>query len=87
VEVKREDAVPLEEGEYFIEDLKGLTVHDRNSPRTGTLVDVITTGGVDILVISEEGKEKMMPFLNEHAGDVDLTAGTMSADFSQLLEQ
>jgi 16S rRNA processing protein RimM len=85
-QVRREDAVELGEGEYFIEDLKGIRVLDRRSDASGVLKDVLQTGGVDILVIEVGGKEKMMPFLKADAGNVDLERGFMEADFGKLVE-
>ena len=49
IEIYRKDAVELEEGQFFIEDLKGLEARDRNSDKTMTLVDVLRAGGADVL--------------------------------------
>ncbi|MCL1803900.1 MAG: ribosome maturation factor RimM [Eubacteriaceae bacterium] len=86
VSVKREDAAALSEGEYYIEDLKGIHVADKHSSRSGTLIDILQHGAADVLVIEEDGKQKLMAWLNEDVGPVDLDAGIMFCDFSKLVD-
>lgn len=66
IEVLREDSVDLDEGEYFIEDLKGLKVLDENGEEIGVMVDVLTPAAVDIYVFKIDGKEQMLPALEEN---------------------
>ena len=49
--VAREDAIPLEEGEYYISDLIGLRVTDEEENEIGTLKDVMQTGANDVYVV------------------------------------
>ena len=53
----------LEEGQYYIQDLIGLTVVDAGSGQVyGTLQDVTETGANDVYVVeTEEGKEVLLP--------------------------
>ena len=85
VEVRREDALPLSEGQYYIEDLKGLKAVDINSGRTGILKDVIQPGSVDIFLIQTEGKEMMMPFFNSDVEEINLEEGYIRLDMSKLI--
>ncbi len=88
VSVKRVDAMKLEEGRYFIEDLKGLSVTDTSGRFSGvTLLDVLQTGAADVLVFSTDSGEVMMPFLNRYIGQIDVCAGTMRADMSEAVEE
>ena len=48
--VTREDAVPLEEGEYFIADLLDLDVYSDEDEKIGVLYDVMQTGANDVYV-------------------------------------
>jgi 16S rRNA processing protein RimM len=48
IEVKREDAVKLSEGEHFIADLIGCKVFDENSIELGEVYDVIQTPSNDV---------------------------------------
>ncbi|MCL1913283.1 MAG: ribosome maturation factor RimM [Eubacteriaceae bacterium] len=83
IEVLREDAVELNEGEYFIEDMKGLEVRGTGG-RTGILVDVMQTGAVDILIIEIDGKQAMLPFLNRDVSEVNIKDGYIKADLDKL---
>ncbi|MCI8320095.1 MAG: 16S rRNA processing protein RimM [Dorea sp.] len=76
--VRREDAVPLGEDEYFIADMIGLSVATEDEEQFGTLSDVIGTGANDVYVInSVRHGEVLVPAIKECILDVDIKAGTM----------
>ena len=84
IEIERKDAVKLNEGEYFIEELKGLKVYDTSSDRVGTLTDIMSAGAVDVLVFDlGEKKELMLPFLKENVSEVNMQDRYMKADMSK----
>ena len=84
VEIDRKDAVELNEGEYFIEELKGLKVYDTSSDRVGTLTDIMSAGAVDVLIFDlGEKKELMLPFLKENVSEVNIQERYMKADMSK----
>lgn len=58
IDVKREDAVKLEEGRYFITDIIGCNVFDTEDINLGTVYDVIKTGSNDVYWV--KGKEDIM---------------------------
>ena len=74
--IDREQAVPLEEGEYFIADLIGLSVMTDEGKKLGTLREVIRTGANDVYeVLMEDGKTVLLPVIDECVLDVDLEKG------------
>lgn len=75
--VTREDAVPLEEGEYFIADLIDLDVYDEEGRKIGVLYDVMQTGANDVYVVREEGtgKEILLPAIDDCVLDINLEEG------------
>lgn len=76
--VDREDAVPLEEDEYFIADMIGLSVVTEDGEEFGTLRDVIETGANDVYIIdSPSYGEVLVPAIKECILDVDIEAGMM----------
>ncbi len=88
--VTRENAVKLEEGEYFIADLLGLTVyadedwHAAPSPREpgqyllGRLTDVLQTGANDVYEVTlEDGRVVLIPAIRQCILDVNLENGTI----------
>ncbi len=77
--VTRENAVELEEGEYFIADLIDLKVVTDEGKDFGTLVDVMQTGANDVYVVEtfEDKKEVLLPAIKDCVLSVDLEKGIM----------
>ncbi len=75
--VTREDAVELEEDEYFIADLIGLKVVTEEE-ELGILTDVIETGANEVYVVeSSQYGEILIPAIYECILDVNLDTQTM----------
>lgn len=71
--VTREDAVELEEDEFFIADMIGMNVETDDGKAFGTLKDVMETGANDVYVIeSEEHGEVLVPAIKECVLDVNI---------------
>ena len=76
--VSRENAVELQENEYFIADLLGLTVVTDEGKQLGTLKDVLQTGANDVYVVeTPEGQEILIPAIRQCILSVDLEEQTM----------
>ncbi|MCR5324694.1 MAG: ribosome maturation factor RimM [Lachnospiraceae bacterium] len=64
--IDREDAVPLEEGEFFICDLVGLDVETEEGEKLGVLEDVLQTGANDVYSVRcNDSKELLIPVTDE----------------------
>ncbi len=73
VRIDREQAIPLEEGEYYHFELIGLDVFTEEGDRIGSLVEIIETGANDVYVVrDDEGKETLFPALNDVVPEIDL---------------
>lgn len=71
--ITREQALPLEEDEYYIVDLVGCTVITDEGETLGELTDVITTGANDVYVVeTKEGKEVLLPYTKECILNIDI---------------
>jgi 16S rRNA processing protein RimM len=71
--VTRENAVPLEENEYFIADLIGLSVTTDEGEGLGTITDVLQTGANDVYVVTTpDKKEILVPAIRDCIQSVDL---------------
>ena len=76
--VTREQAVPLEEDEYFIADLIGLRVITDEDKVLGELTDVLETGANDVYQVTDEnGKEILLPAIKDCILSVYLEKGEM----------
>ena len=71
--IDRKDAIPLEEGEFFIADLLGLPVFLDTGEKLGVLEDIYNTGSSDIYVVKNElGKQYLLPYIDEVIKKIDL---------------
>lgn len=76
--VTRENAVELEEDEYFIADLIGLKIVTESGIELGILNDVISTGANDVYSVkTPDGGEVLLPAIKDCIMDVDMEAGEM----------
>jgi 16S rRNA processing protein RimM len=83
----RENAAPLKEGEYYVEDLKGLEVIDREGKALGHIEAVVEGGGGNLAEIKlGSGEKRLAPFRNEFFGDVSLEKGQIVLLESWVLE-
>ena len=71
--VTRENAIPLEDGEYYIADIIGSKVITDEDKILGTLIDVLQTGANDVYVVkTKDGKEVLLPSIEECILDRDI---------------
>ena len=77
--VSRENAVSLEENEYYIADLIGMEVVLEDNTHFGTLKDVMETGANDVYVVElPDHQEVLLPAIRECILDVDLEENVMT---------
>ncbi len=74
--ISREQALPLEEGEYYVADLLGLKAIADDGRELGTIADVLTTGANDVYVVRREGQSDLMiPAIRQCILKTDLEGG------------
>lgn len=77
--IPREEAQELEEDEYYIGDLIGMTVLLEDGSKFGTLTDVMETGANDVYVVeTTDGQEVLLPAIKDCILDVDVEKDTMT---------
>jgi len=76
--VPRKDAVHLNPGEYYVQDLIGIDIVDEDGNKLGVLKDVIQTGANDVYEMEREGLSNVMiPAIKQCILDVNLDANKM----------
>ncbi len=71
--ITRENAVPLEEDEYFICDLIDAEVVTEDGEKLGILTEILTTAANDVYVVkTAEGKEILIPYIKECILKIDV---------------
>ncbi|MEE1051604.1 MAG: ribosome maturation factor RimM [Lachnospiraceae bacterium] len=76
--VSREDALPLEEGEYYVPDLLGLRVVTEEGTELGRIRDVLFTGANDVYCVQRPGqgqKDLLIPVIEDCIKEVNLEEG------------
>lgn len=77
--IPRKEGQELEEDEYYIADLLGMSVVLEDGQEFGTLKDVMGTGANDVYIIdSAEHGEVLLPAIKECILDVDLEKNVMT---------
>lgn len=67
-----ENAVPLEEGEYYLFQLIGMTVKTQDGETLGTVSDVLETGANDVYIVdSPKHGEVLIPVTDETVLETD----------------
>lgn len=85
--VERKDAIPLEEDEYYVADLIGLSVRDEEGKEIGKLKEVLETGANDVYVVGrEDKKDLLLPAISECILDVQPEEGFITVHVMEGLE-
>lgn len=85
--IKMEDATPLKEGQYYIDDLIDMKVIDEIGDEIGILYDVLETGANDVYEIhTKDSKEILIPAIPDCIKDVNLEKNTMTVHLLEGLE-
>lgn len=78
--INEEDLAPREDGSYYIKDLLGLEVRDTQGKDLGRVKDVLNYAANDVLVIDHNGKDCLVPFIEQILVSVDTVEGLMVLD-------
>lgn len=78
VYIHLDDAIPLEDGEYYLFQIEGIRVITDDGQELGHLTDYIETGANDVYIITTpEGGEVLIPAIPDVIRQVDLDAHVM----------
>lgn len=73
VAIRDRDAAPLDEGEYFIHQLYGLTVETEDGATLGKVREVLETGANEVLVVARPDQpEVLLPMIHDVVQQLDL---------------
>lgn len=65
------DILGMEEDEYLLEDLLGMTVITEEKENIGKVVEIFDTAAHDILVVEDENTETLIPNIENFVKDID----------------
>lgn len=76
--IPAEQAIPLEEGEYYLRDLLGLRVVTEDGQPLGAITDVIETGANNVFVVRDEKRELLVPDIPDVIINLDFANGLVT---------
>ena len=79
LEGERDDAPPLEEGQYYIVDILGLSCETEEGEVLGTVTDISNLSS-DIYTVEKAGKRILFPAVKGVVKKVDLDGGKLIVD-------
>lgn len=85
VMVPLDDAVPLEEDEFYLYQIIGLPVYTEDDEHLGEIVDVIETGANDVYVVRGPRGEILLPAIPDCILDVDVEGKRVTAHLMEGL--
>lgn len=77
VQIPTEEAVPLEEGEYYDFQLIGVNVEAESGESLGQVVEVLKTGANDVYVVRGSWGEVLLPAVKDVVLKLDIEARQM----------
>jgi 16S rRNA processing protein RimM len=77
VYVAMEDALPLEEGQYYFHQIEGLSVVTTDGEPLGRIQEILATGANDVYVIDGPQGELLLPAIRDVVQEIDLDKGVI----------
>lgn len=88
VQVPREEAIPLKDGEYYEYQIIGLEVKTVSGELLGRVIEILYTGANDVYVVRDDDpshREILIPVLDDIVLEIDLEAGSMVVELPEGL--
>jgi len=86
IEIPESEARELEENEYFLHDLIGLTLIDAAGHEQGKVIDVYEGGGGLLLQVQRGERKFDVPFASEICTNIDLQSKTMTVKLPEGID-
>ena len=87
VEIPENEARELEENEYFLHDLVGLTLIDAEGREQGKVIDLYEGGGGILLQVQRGDRRFDVPFASEICTKIDLESKTMTVKLPEGIDE
>ena len=87
LEIPESEARELDEDEYFLHDLVGLTLIDASGNEQGKVVDLYEGGGGLLLQVQRGNRRFDVPFASEICTKIDLQAKTMTVHLPEGIDE
>ncbi|SNX55539.1 ribosome maturation factor RimM [Thermoanaerobacterium sp. RBIITD] len=78
IKITRDNAVKLDDDEYFIKDLLNMRVYTDDQKELGILKDVLKTGANDVYVVKTDDRDILIPAIKDVIKKVDIKERKMT---------
>lgn len=78
IKITRDNAVKLDDDEYFIKDLLNMKVYTDDQKELGILKDVLKTGANDVYVVKTDERDILIPAIKDVIKKVDIKERKMT---------
>ena len=85
VMIALENAIPLEDGEFYLYQIIGLSVQTEDGETIGTVTEIIETGANDVLVVHGPRGEILLPVIDDCVLDVDVEGEKITVNLMEGL--
>ncbi len=82
----REDMPELDDDEFYIDDLIDCDVVDENHKNLGKVIEIISPGAHDVLLIQQGDQEMLIPLVDEWVVDIDLKDRRIQVNSAEVVE-
>lgn len=84
IAITRDQLPETENGEYYWSDLIGLQVINARGEVFGRVIELLETGGYDVMVVQDQQEQHFIPFVPEvYILDVDPESGRIEIDWER----
>lgn len=85
VQIPIEEAVPLEQDEYYEHQIVGLAVWTTEGEHLGAVDEVISTGSNDVYVVRGKEREVLIPAIEDVVLEINLAQGRLVVELMEGL--
>lgn len=85
VQIPFQEAMPLQEDEYYEHQIVGLAVWTAGGEYLGTVDEIIFTGSNDVYVVRGKGKEILIPAIEDVVLEISLAQGRLMVELMEGL--
>ncbi len=82
----RDDLPALDDDEYYIDDLVGCEVVNEHNEILGKVIEILSPGAHEVLLISNGESETLVPLVDEWVADIDIEARRVQINSAEELE-
>jgi 16S rRNA processing protein RimM len=85
VQIPIEEAMPLDQDEYYEHQIVGLAVWTAEGERLGTVDEIISTGSNDVYVVRGEERDILIPAIEDVVLEINLAKGRLMVELMEGL--